>query len=61
MSSFYIENNVYVFNKTSYLNEEVSCTEPSSFVSFPSPTPQGRAWLDALLGEVVVGAFVRLS
>jgi hypothetical protein len=29
MSSLYIENNVYVFNKTTCLNEEVSCTEPS--------------------------------
>jgi len=35
MSSFYIENNVDVINKTSYLNEEVSCTEPSPIVSIP--------------------------
>jgi hypothetical protein len=32
---FYIENSIYIFNKTSYLNEEVNCTEPSPSVSNP--------------------------
>jgi len=32
---FYIENIIYILNKTSYLNEEVNCTEPSTSVSIP--------------------------
>jgi len=32
---FYIENNGYVFNTTSYLNEEVSRTEASPLVNTP--------------------------
>ncbi len=28
---FYIKNIIYIFNKTSYLNEEVNRTEPSPF------------------------------
>jgi hypothetical protein len=32
---FYIENIISLFYKTSYLNEEVKCTEPSSLVSIP--------------------------
>ncbi len=37
---FYIENIIYIFNKTSYLNEEVNCTEPSPSVSVPWPKHQ---------------------
>ncbi len=32
---FYIESIIYLFNKTSYHNEEVNCTEPSPSVSVP--------------------------
>ncbi len=32
---FYIENIINLFCKTSYLNEEINCTEPSPFVSIP--------------------------
>jgi hypothetical protein len=32
---FYIENIIYNFYKTSYINEEVNCTETSHSVSFP--------------------------
>jgi hypothetical protein len=32
---FYIENIIYIFNKTSYLNEEVNCTKPSPQLAFP--------------------------
>ncbi len=32
---FYIENMIYLGSKTSYLNEEVNCTEPSPSVSVP--------------------------
>jgi len=32
---FYIENIIYIFNKTSYLNEEFNRTEPSHSVSIP--------------------------
>jgi hypothetical protein len=32
---FYIENMINIFNKTSYLNEEVNCSEPSPSVSVP--------------------------
>ncbi len=35
---FYIENIIYIFYKTRYTNEEVSCTEPFPSVSIP--------WLD---------------
>ncbi len=31
----YIENIIYIFNKTSYRNEEVNGTEPSPSVSIP--------------------------
>jgi hypothetical protein len=34
---FYIENIVYIFNKTGYLNEEVNHTEPLPSVSIPWP------------------------
>ncbi len=34
---FYIENIINIFNKTSNLNEEVNCTEPSPSVSIPCP------------------------
>jgi hypothetical protein len=34
-SPFYIENIIYIFNKTSYLNEEVNRIEPSPSVSIP--------------------------
>ncbi len=33
--AFYIENIIYLCYKTSYLNEEVKCTEPSPSVSVP--------------------------
>jgi hypothetical protein len=32
---FYVENIVNIFNKTSYLNEEVNCAEPPPSVSYP--------------------------
>jgi hypothetical protein len=32
---FYIENIIFLFTKTSYLNEEVNCTEPAPSVSIP--------------------------
>jgi len=32
---FNFENIIYIFNKTSYLNEEVNCTEPSLSLVFP--------------------------
>ena len=32
---FYIENIIYIFYKTSYLDEEVNRTEPSPSVSIP--------------------------
>jgi hypothetical protein len=32
---FYIENVIYIFNKTSYFNEEVNRTDPSPSVSIP--------------------------
>jgi hypothetical protein len=35
--SFYIENIIFPFYKTSYPNEEVNRTEPSPSVSFPCP------------------------
>ncbi len=31
----YIEYIIYFFNKTSYLNEEINCTEPAPSVSIP--------------------------
>jgi hypothetical protein len=31
----YIESIIYLFNTTSYLNEEANCTEPSLSVSVP--------------------------
>jgi len=35
---FYIENIINLFYKTSYLNEEVNCIEPSPLVSIPCPS-----------------------
>ncbi len=33
---YYINQNIiYIFHKTSYLNEEVKCTQPSPSVSIP--------------------------
>ncbi len=32
---FYIENIINLFYKTSYLNKEVNCTEPSPLISIP--------------------------
>ncbi len=34
-AAFDIENIIYFFYKTSYLNEEVNCTEPYPSVSVP--------------------------
>jgi len=34
-STPYIESIIYLFNTTSYLNEEANCTEPSLSVSVP--------------------------
>jgi hypothetical protein len=31
----FFENFIYLFTKTSYLNEEVNCTDPSPSVSIP--------------------------
>ncbi len=36
---FYIKNIIKLFFKTSYLNEEVNCTEASSLVSIPWLSP----------------------
>jgi len=35
LAPFYTENIIYIFSKTSYLNEEVNGTEPSPSVSIP--------------------------
>ncbi len=35
LAALYVENIIYVCYKTSYLNEEVDCTEPSPYVSVP--------------------------
>jgi hypothetical protein len=35
-ATFYIENTIYIFNKTSYLNEEGNSTEPSPSLVFPA-------------------------
>ena len=34
-ATFYIENIIYIINKTGYLNEEVNCTKPSPSLSIP--------------------------
>ncbi len=34
---FYIESIIYLFNETTYFNEEVNCTEPLPSVSIPCP------------------------
>ncbi len=36
IAPFYIENVNYLFYKTSYLNEEVNCTELSPQLVFPA-------------------------
>jgi hypothetical protein len=35
MSSFSVENNIFIYYKTSYLNEEANCTVPFPSVSIP--------------------------
>ncbi len=55
------ENSIYLFYKTSYLNEEVNCTEPSTSVSIPCNTPffQDFCWKtrNRLFPTVFVGTF----
>ncbi len=59
LAPFYIENFINLFNKTSYLNEEVNGTEPSSSVSIPCPsserlTADGEASPRDVTAEVVL-------
>jgi hypothetical protein len=39
---FYIQIIIFFFYKTTYLNEEVNCTEPSRSVRIPWPVPPRR-------------------
>ncbi len=44
LDPFYIENIIYLFYKTSYLNEEVKCTEPSPLDQYSLVTSTILSW-----------------
>ncbi len=48
-TAFYIQNIINLCYKTSYLNEEVNCTEPSPSAS----VPYRQVWLDCLLASTI--------